>query len=83
MSKNIGKIAQVIGPVVDIKFDSSVADLPNIYDALEITKKNGSKVIISGIGGDEFFSGYPSFERIPKINTLLKSFPKKDFIAQN
>ena len=46
MSKNIGKIAQVIGPVVDIKFDSSVADLPNIYDALEITKKNGSKVIL-------------------------------------
>jgi len=46
MSKNIGKIAQVIGPVVDIKFDGSVADLPNIYDALEITKKNGSKVIL-------------------------------------
>ena len=46
MSKNIGKIAQVIGPVVDIKFDSSVADLPNIYDALEITRKNGSTVIL-------------------------------------
>tara|TARA_B110000091_G_scaffold30261_1_gene30997 strand:- start:1399 stop:2913 length:1515 start_codon:yes stop_codon:yes gene_type:complete len=46
MSKNIGKIAQVIGPVVDIKFDSSVADLPNIYDALEITRTNGSKVIL-------------------------------------
>ena len=46
MSKNIGKIAQVIGPVVDIKFDSSVADLPNIYDALEITRVNGRKVIL-------------------------------------
>ena len=46
MSKNIGKIAQVIGPVVDIKFDSSVADLPNIYDALEITRANGKKVIL-------------------------------------
>ena len=46
MSKNIGKIAQIIGPVVDIKFDSSVADLPNIYDALEITRKNGSTVIL-------------------------------------
>jgi F-type H+-transporting ATPase subunit beta len=46
MSKNIGKIAQVIGPVVDIKFDSSVADLPNIYDALEITRANGGKVIL-------------------------------------
>ena len=46
MSINIGKIAQVIGPVVDIKFDSSVADLPNIYDALEITRANGKKVIL-------------------------------------
>ena len=46
MSKNIGKIAQVIGPVVDIKFDSGVADLPNIYDALEITRANGKKVIL-------------------------------------
>ncbi|MCS5663790.1 MAG: F0F1 ATP synthase subunit beta [Flavobacteriales bacterium] len=46
MSKNIGKIAQIIGPVVDVKFDSSVASLPNIYDALEITRENGKKVIL-------------------------------------
>ena len=46
MSKNIGKIAQIIGPVVDVKFDSSVAGLPNIYDALEITRANGKKVIL-------------------------------------
>ena len=46
MSKNIGKIAQIIGPVVDVKFDSSVAGLPNIYDALEITRENGKKVIL-------------------------------------
>jgi len=46
MSKNIGKIAQIIGPVVDIKFDSSEASLPNIFDALEITRDNGKKVIL-------------------------------------
>ena len=46
MSKNIGKIAQIIGPVVDVKFDSSNGSLPNIYDALEITKENGNKVIL-------------------------------------
>jgi F-type H+-transporting ATPase subunit beta len=46
MSKNIGKIAQIIGPVVDVKYDSSVASLPNIYDALEITRENGKKVIL-------------------------------------
>ena len=46
MSKNIGKIAQIIGPVIDVKFDSSNDSLPNIYDALEITKENGNKVIL-------------------------------------
>ena len=46
MSKNIGKIAQIIGPVVDVKFDSSTGNLPNIFDALEITRENGNKVIL-------------------------------------
>ena len=45
MSKNTGKIAQVIGPVVDVSFDTQ-EQLPEIYDALEITKLNGEKLIV-------------------------------------
>jgi F-type H+/Na+-transporting ATPase subunit beta len=41
---NTGKITQVIGPVVDISFEGGV--LPNILDALEITKENGQKVVL-------------------------------------
>jgi len=41
---NIGKIAQIIGPVVDVSFAD--AHLPKIYDALEITKENGQKVVL-------------------------------------
>ncbi|NHE59073.1 F0F1 ATP synthase subunit beta [Cyclobacterium plantarum] len=41
---NTGKITQVIGPVVDVSFEGS--KLPNILDALEITKENGQKVIL-------------------------------------
>ena len=33
MSKNIGKVVQIMGPVVDIKFDDLV---PSIYNAVEI-----------------------------------------------
>ena len=33
MTDNIGKVTQVIGPVVDIQFEG---DLPNILDGLEI-----------------------------------------------
>nr|WP_304949695.1 F0F1 ATP synthase subunit beta [Verrucomicrobium spinosum] len=38
MSNNIGSIAQVIGPVVDIDFSKS-GELPSIYNALEIDYK--------------------------------------------
>ena len=31
--KNIGKISQIIGPVVDVKF---AENLPKIYDALKV-----------------------------------------------
>jgi len=42
---NIGKISQIIGPVVDVSF-SDDAHLPKIYDALEITKSNGQKIVL-------------------------------------
>ena len=45
MSKNIGKVVQVIGPVVDVSFDDPAA-LPNIYDSLEISKPDGSKLVL-------------------------------------
>ncbi len=43
---NIGKITQVIGPVVDVSFSGEGAKLPNILDALEITKEDGTKVLL-------------------------------------
>src|SRR6195952_4212406 len=43
---NIGKISQIIGPVVDVSFAGDGSHLPKIYDALEITKDNGQKVIL-------------------------------------
>jgi len=43
--KNIGHIAQIIGPVVDVVFDSE-KDLPKIYDALHIERDNGEKLVL-------------------------------------
>ena len=46
MSKNTGKVSQIIGPVVDVTFDNNEAGLPDIYDSLEITRENGAKLIL-------------------------------------
>ncbi len=43
---NTGKIVQVIGPVVDVSFEEEGAQLPRIYDSLEVTKSDGSKLIL-------------------------------------
>lgn len=45
MLQRIGKVVQVIGPVVDIKFDDDA--LPNIYNAIEI--KLDGRVIIAEV----------------------------------
>ncbi len=41
-----GKIAQVIGPVVDVSFEDSKSALPPIYTALKITREDGSELIL-------------------------------------
>ena len=46
MSNNSGKVSQIIGPVVDVVFDNNENELPNIYDSLEITRKNGTKLVL-------------------------------------
>ncbi len=42
---NIGKIAQIIGPVVDVNF-ANADHLPKIYAALVIEKPNGQQVVL-------------------------------------
>lgn len=46
MSKQTGKISQIIGPVVDVHFDTEGGKLPEILDALEIVRANGQKLIL-------------------------------------
>ncbi len=40
---NKGKITQIIGPVVDVRFDQN---LPNIYNALTVESENGQKIVL-------------------------------------
>ncbi|MFL0269842.1 F0F1 ATP synthase subunit beta [Candidatus Clostridium radicumherbarum] len=44
MSNNVGKVISVIGPVVDIKFDSE--NLPSIYNAVEIKLPHDETLVV-------------------------------------
>ena len=46
MDKNIGKIVQIIGPVIDVEFSGEGVQLPEIYESLEITRDNGSVLVV-------------------------------------
>ena len=46
MAINTGKVSQIIGPVIDVTFENNESGLPKIYDSLEITRKNGSKLVL-------------------------------------
>ena len=43
--KVVGKISQIIGPVVDVTFDQNVL-LPDIYEALEVKRLDGTTLVL-------------------------------------
>ena len=54
MAKVTGKVAQIVGPVIDVEFGSD-SELPKIYDSLEIKRPDGSLLVLevqSHIGED-------------------------------
>ena len=53
MAENIGKITQIIGAVLDIKFPEG--QIPEINEAIEITRSNGQRLVVevaSHLGDD-------------------------------
>ena len=67
--------------------DSPSADGINTFVVSKHTRKNGVKMAISGLGGDELFAGYPQFKQmnflnkiscIDKIPLSLRSFIAKE-----
>ena len=46
MEQVFGEIVQVIGPVVDVSFENTGVGMPQIFDALEVQKEGGLKLIL-------------------------------------
>ena len=46
MNENIGKIAQVIGPVIDVIFEGEGNSVPAIYTSLGVMREDGTELIL-------------------------------------
>lgn len=56
--------------------DQPSADGINTWFVSKLAKKHGLKAVLSGLGGDELFGGYPSFKRINLLRKLDAILPR-------
>lgn len=61
-------------PAIINDMDMPTCDGINTWFISKFAKSQGLKAVLSGVGGDELFGGYPSFSRM-KIAGLLQKFP--------
>ncbi len=52
--------------------DQPTGDGVNTYIVSSAVRQAGVKVVLSGLGGDEFFAGYPSFARLGRAARYLQ-----------
>ena len=55
-----------------IAMDQPSIDGLNVWMISKVVSEAGYRAVLSGLGGDEVFAGYPSFNDVPKFSKWLK-----------
>ena len=62
---------EALEPLLEAMDQPSI-DGVNTYFVASAAREAGWKVALSGLGGDEFFGGYPSFREVPRAVRALR-----------
>ncbi len=63
-------------PQIIAAMDQPSCDGINTWFISKSARDKGLKAVLSGLGGDELLGGYPSFERMQKVN-MLEALPRQ------
>jgi asparagine synthase (glutamine-hydrolysing) len=66
-------VGQSLFPKFLETIDQPTVDGFNTFCVSQLARQDGTKVVLSGLGGDELFGGYGSFHKIPQMVRLSRT----------